>query len=256
MLEFLAVFRACLDIVLHLGRRSSRRLVQPILTAACLTGVYSAVHMTQEGGVLSGLRVAFLENETIRSERRRIEEQSILQAELRQFAAASRLIDQLLRALLVRASGASRVHFDVIHNGVTGLTGTGLLRYDLANSVAGPGRAAGEAVVNQPLSDWSSFLPVLLAGRCSFLHLAELRAPALQARYDAMGAAAMLVCPAADVQGRILGAIFVFWDTNDPIPDEAALHDLMADARHLGGQVAAILDLRGPPPWVHTATGE
>ena len=249
MIEILAVFRACLELFLHLSRHSSRKLVQPLLTAACITGVYSAVHMTQEGGVLSGLRLAFLENDTTRSERRRIEAQSILQAELHQFAQASKLVDQLLRAMLIRAPGASRVHFDVIHNGVTGLTGIGLLRYDLANSVASPGRAVGEAVVNQPLSEWSPFLPALLAGRCSFLRVAELHAPALQARFEAMGAAAALVCPAADVQGRILGAIFVFWDTNDPIPSDAAVRDLMSDAQHLGGQVAAILDLRGPAPW-------
>ncbi|OIQ74482.1 hypothetical protein GALL_438680 [mine drainage metagenome] len=87
-----------------------------------------------------------------------------MQTELHQFAAANKLIDQLLETMLVRAGGASRVRLNVIHNGVTGLTGTGLLRYDVTNSVAAPGRLAGAAVTNQPLSDWSDFLPALLAG--------------------------------------------------------------------------------------------
>ncbi|HQT80391.1 MAG TPA: hypothetical protein PLD10_25410 [Rhodopila sp.] len=220
-----------------------------MLTAACVTGVYTAVHMTQEGGIVTGLRVAFLDNDISRSERRRAEEQTVMQSELRQFVTANKLTEQLLRAMLVKAAGASRVQLNVIHNGVTGLTGTGLLRYDLTNSVAAPGRAAGSTVTNQPLSDWNDFLPTLLANECSFHHVDELHSASIQARLQALGGAATLVCPASDVQGRIVGAIFIIWDTNDPVPDAASLRALMTEGQHLGGQIAAILDLRGPPPW-------
>ena len=252
MIEVLALFRVLLELFLDLGRSSGRKLVQPMLTAACLTGAYTAIHVTQEGSVTEGVRAAFFDNETARSERRRLEEQTTLQTELRQFAAANKLIDQLLESMLARATGASRVRLNVIHNGVTGLTGTGLLRYDVTNGVAVPGRLAGSAVTNQPLSEWSDFLPSLLAGQCAFHRVADLHAVSIRARFETFGANSMLVCPAADVQGKIVGAIFIFWDGNDPAPEGDDLRRLMAAGQHLGAQVAAVLDLQGPPPWPST----
>ena len=173
----------------------------------------------------------------------------MLQTELRQFAAANKLTDQLLESMLIRAKGASRVRLNVIHNGVTGPTGTGLLRYDVTNSVATNGRLAGSAVSNQPLSDWSDFLPALLAGQCSFYRISDLQNVSLRARFDVFGANSVLVCPAADVRGKMVGSIFIFWDGNDPVPDGEDLRRLMAAGQHLGAQIAAVLDLQGPPPW-------
>jgi hypothetical protein len=249
MIEILGLFRVLLELFVDLGRNSGRKLVQPMLTAACLTGTYTAIHVTQEGSVTAGVRAAFLENDTLRSERRRLEEQATLQTELRQFAAANKLIDQLLETMLARATGASRVRLNVIHNGVTGLTGTGLLRYDVTNSVAAPGRLAGAPATNQPLSDWSDFLPSLLASQCSFHRINEIHALSNRARFEALGATAIMVCPAADVQGKTVGAIFIFWDGNDPIPDGDDMRRLMSAGQHLGAQIAAVLDLQGPPPW-------
>jgi hypothetical protein len=249
MIEVLALFRVLLELFADFGRSSGRKLVQPMLTAACLIGAYTAIHVTKEGSLTAGVRVAFLDSESTKSERRRSEEQTMLQTELRQFSAANKLIDQLLESMLTRAGGASRVRLNVIHNGVTGLTGTGLLRYDVTNSVASAGRLAGSAVSNQPLSDWSDFLPVLLSGQCSFHHIAGLHSVSLRARFDTFGATSVLVCPAADVQGKTVGAIFIFWDGNDPIPDGEDMRRLMAAGQHLGAQIAAVLDLQGPPPW-------
>ena len=247
MLEFITVFRALLALFGEAGRMSGRRLVQPLLTVACLTGAYTVIHVTQERSVSAGLRTAFLDNETSRLERRRAEEQTTMQTELHQFVAANRLIDQLLDALMVRAPRASRVRLSVIHNGVTGITGTGLLRYDDTNLVAAPGRAAGMAATNQPLSDWSDFLPALLAGQCSTHRLSELHGLSLRARYESIGVTSMMVCPAADVEGKTLGAIFILWDGSDRAPDGDELRELMAMGQRQGAQIAAILDLRGPP---------
>jgi hypothetical protein len=249
MIELLALFRVLLELCVSLGRASGRKLIQPALTAACLTGAYTAIHVTKEGSLVAGIRTAFLDGETIRSERQRLQEQTTLQSELRQFAAANKLIDQLLEAMLVRATGASRVRLNVIHNGVTGLTGTGLLRYDVTNSVAAAGRLAGAGVINQPLSDWTDFLPALLGGQCSMHRVNDLHAVSLRARFEVLGAASVLVCPAADVQGKTVGAIFIVWDNADRVPEGEDLRRLMAAGQHLGGQIAAVLDLQGPPPW-------
>ena len=253
MIEFLALVRLLLEVTIDFGRISSRKLVQPMLTVACLGGAYTAIHVTQEGGLVAGVRATFPESDAAKLERQKAKEQTTLQTELRQFAAANKLIDQLLESMLARASGASRVRLNVIHNGVTGLTGTGLLRYDVTNSVAAPGRLAGGTVTNQPLSDWSDFLPTLLAGQCSLHNIAALHTASLRSRFEAFGAANVLVCPAADVQGKTVGAIFIFWDGIDPVPTGEELRLLTVAAHHLGGQIAAVLDLQGPPPWPSTA---
>ena len=249
MIELMALFRALLELFADLGRTSRRRLVQPMLTVACLTGAYTAIQVTKEGSLTAGVRVAFLDSDSVKSERRRSEEQTMLQTELRQFAAANKLIDQLLESMLSRAAGASRVRLNVIHNGVTGLTGTGLLRYDVTNGVAAAGRLAGATVSNLPLSDWSDFMPVLLSGQCSFRRIADLHTVSLRAQFDAFGATSVLVCPAADVQGKTVGAIFIFWDGNDAAPVGDDMRGLMTAGQHLGAQIAAVLDLQGPPPW-------
>jgi len=249
MFKLLTMFMALLGMFIEFGRTSGRKLIQPMLMAACLTGTYAVIHVSEEGSVAAGLRAAFLDSETDRLERRRIQEQALMQAELKQFSAASRLIDQLLETMLERAAGSSRVRLNVIHNGVTGLTGTGLLRYDVTNTATAPGRLAGPAVVNQPLSDWSDFLPSLIAGQCSFHRVAELHALALRARFESFGAANLLACPAGDVQGKTVGAVFVLWDGNDPVPAGAELKALTVSGQHIGAQIAAVLDLQGPPPW-------
>ena len=249
MTDFIAVLQVLLELCLALGRESGRWLMEPLLTAICLTCAYTVIHVTREGGLAAGLRAAFLENDAAKAERRRVEEQMNMQSELRRFAAAHRLIDQLLETMLARANGASRVRLNVIHNGISGLTGVDLLRYDVTNGVAAPGRSVGESVVNQPLSDWADFLPQLLSGTCSMHHVCELKAAAIRARFSKFGATSLLVCPASDVQGKTVGAIFVFWDGADQVPDGDALRKLMGAGQHLGAQVAAVLDLQGPPPW-------
>ncbi len=248
MLDLLTVARALVELSADVFRLYRRNLVQPLMTAIVLTGAYAIVHVGQEGSLTSGLRSAFLDNDASREERHRREVKASLQVELRQFAAANKLIDQHLETILLRA-GASRVRLSVIHNGVTGLTGTGLLRYDVTNSVAALGRSTGNAVQNQPLSDWSEFLPDLLTGQCVQSRVSELHSISLRAWSESFGAASVMICPAADVQGKAVGGIFTFWDGNDAVPQGDALQDLMRIARYAGAQIATVLDLQGPPPW-------
>jgi hypothetical protein len=253
MLDIIAFFQAVFELVIDAGRLSGRRLLQPLLTAVCLTAAYAAIHIGQEGSVSAGFRVAFLDNDDARQERHRIETQATLQEELQQFVAANRLINQLLENIMIHAPGASRASLGVIHNGVTGMTGTGLLRYDDTNSVAAQGRIAGTIVSNQPLSDWSDFLPSLLAGQCGFYRTADMKGAAIRARLESYGVTNVMVCPAADVQSKVVGAIFVMWDLNDPLPDAAQMKDLVLAGQHSGSQIAAVLDLRGPSPLIPTS---
>ncbi|HET6607723.1 MAG TPA: hypothetical protein VFG62_13680 [Rhodopila sp.] len=255
MLDILAVFHALLELAIDFGRVSGRKLLQPMLTALCLTGAYAAVHIGQEGSLGAGFRTAFLDSENARLERHRIEAQATLQEELRQFVAANKLINQILESIMLRAPGASRASLSVIHDGVTGMTGVDLLRYDDTNSVAAAGRLAATVVTNQPLSDWSDFLPDLLAGDCTFRRTGELRGLSLRARLESYGVTSLLVCPAADVQGKTVGAIFVMWDAHDQLPDASQIQGFLETGHHLGSQIAAVLDLRGPSPLTPTPAG-
>jgi hypothetical protein len=254
MLDIIALFRALLELIFDLGRVSGRKLLQPMLTAICLTGAYTAVHVGQEGSLGAGFRTASLDGESARLEHHRIEALATLQEELRQFVAANKLINQILESIMLRAPGAPRASLSVIHNGVTGMTGVGLLRYDDANSVAAAGRLAATVVSNQPLSDWSDFLPDLLAGDCTFRRTANCEACRC-ARLESYGVTSLLVCPAADVQGRTVGAIFFIWDAHDQSPDASQIQALLEAGQHQGSQIAAVLDLRGPSLLMPTSAG-
>lgn len=248
MTELLTAVRTIAFIISQIRLINFKVLVQPVLTACMLSGFYITGHIVREGSVAEGLHMAFLDNERLRNERQRKMEDAIVQAELHYFVEANRLIDQLLESALQRAKSAARARLDIIHNGVTGLTGIGLLRYDVTHSVAAAGRSTGALVANRPMSEWTDFLPALLAGQCVINHSGELRSAAVRARFDAMGVANFLVCPAADVQGKLLGAVFVLWDQSDQLPPPDELAALMANCRQIGAQIAAVLDLRGLKP--------
>jgi hypothetical protein len=244
MLDYVTVIRFLLALARGLGRSTRQQLTQPLVTVAFLIAAYAAIHIGQEGSVSLGLRAAFIDNDASRLERSRLDRQLVLQTELKQFAAANALIGQHLEFLLAHAAGASRVRM-----GVTGLTGTSLLRYDVTNIVAAPGRALGPSVQNAPLSDLGDFLPAMLAGQCALRHVSELRAGPMLVGLLSLGVSAVLACPAADVEGKLVGALLMSWDGSDAPPGGAELLSLMDIGHHIGAQVAAVLDLEGPPPW-------
>jgi hypothetical protein len=248
VLDIIRLIRGVLELLLSLGQPLRIMLIHPMVTVAMLLVLYAGWHVRDEGSVSAGLQVAFVDTRAFRAEHLRELETALLQTELRQAAQSDRLIDQLLRTLLAVAPTAGRVRLDVVHNGVTGVTGTALLRYDITNSVAAPGHSSGQMVTNQPLSDWNEVLPTLLAGKCQIGVVTEASSTALRVRLEAMGAGAFLACPVIDVQGRVLGAVFVLWDAHDEPPNGNALQTVMDRALNVGVQIASALDLRTPLP--------
>ena len=246
MITLLEALELILDVIIRVIVAGKRHLTQPLLTSVLLMVVYVVLQIGHEGDLREGLRAAFWDSQEEQDERHRRGAEAALQAELHQLANANRLIDQQLGTILTRA-GASRVRLDVIHNGVTGVTGMGMLRYDVTNSVAAPGRAPGEPLQNQPLSDWSDVLPMLLADQCIYSAIADLRSSSLKARFESFGASSVLICPSADVEGRAVGAVLIFWDVGDTVPQGDDMLSLMTFARHVGGEIATVLDLRGWP---------
>ncbi len=249
MLEVIALLRLLLELCADVGPKLRRTMTQPMLTVGLLTLVYGGMHVVREASLSGGLRVAFLDSEASRDARKREVENVMMQAELRQFTESNRLIEKSLETLLQRVAGAARVRLDVFHNGVIGITGNGLLRYDVTNTAAAPGHSSGPLVHNQPLADWGSVLPSLLAGQWQMLRTDQFKSASVRARFEAMGARVSLLCPVADVQGKLAGALIVSWDSGSPPPAGDELRNLAASIQHIGGQIAAVLDLRSSTGW-------
>ena len=222
-------------------------VLQPLITVAVLLCLYAGWHVRDEGSLAKGLRVAFVDTRANREAEEQRIVAALLQAELQQYARAGKLIDQSLTKLLLQSAGASRIRLGVIHNGVSGLTGVNLLRYDVINAVALAGRAPGELVVNEPLTTWGEFLPSLLAGKCQLQTLSDVRNYALQARLENLGASSLLSCPVTDLEGKLLGALFTNWDAADKPPSGAQLQAVIEADQRTAGQIASVLTLRGRP---------
>jgi hypothetical protein len=220
-------------------------MAQPLITVGMLLFLYAGWHVRDEGSIGAGLRVAFVDTRAYRVDHEHEREAAMLQVELHYAADTDRLIDESLTSLLTYAPLAARVRLGVVHNGITGVTGVALLRYDVTNAVAGAGHSVGALVLNQPLSDWNNFLPLLLAGRCYLGQVAEQPNLALRTRFEAFGAGTFMACPVIDNRSRMLGAMFVTWDARDLPPTGDALLAVMKFALGVGAQVASALDLRG-----------
>jgi hypothetical protein len=246
--DFLSMLKAAVELIGGLRQPVVSMVLQPLATVLLLIVLYAGWHVQNEGDLRTGLRVAFLDTRASRAARDHEFEVAILRAELYQAAESDRLVDQLLSSVLQRAPQAARVRLAVVHNGVTGLTGIGLLRYDITNAVAAPGHTAGMALQNQPLSEWSMILPPLLAGRCELSTVDGVANPASKARLLEMGTIAVLACPVSDVHGTVLGALFVLWDRGDTPPCDEELVALKAYTQRVGAQIAAALDLLVPNP--------
>ena len=168
------------------------------------------------------------------------------QNEPRTSVAASRLIEQLMKTILRQSPGVTRVRLAVVHGGITGYSPTETPRYDVTNSVAARSRAIGPLARNQPLSDWTDFLPALLAGQCALHQIPGAGTAAPPSGLASSCATTILACPATGAAGDLMGAIFIMWDGNDRPPEAQALLRLMEAGKQVAAQIAAVLDLCGP----------
>jgi hypothetical protein len=245
MVEILRLVNTLLAILGNWRQPLATLVLQPLVTVAMVLSLYAGWHVRDEGSLAHGLRVAFIDTRANREAEQQQIVAALLQAELRQYARAGKLIDQALTNLLQHSAGAARIRLGVIHNGVSGLTGVNLLRYDVINAVAPAGRAPGTLLVNEPLTTWSEFLPSLLAGRCQLQSIADVRNFALQARLQILGASSLLSCPVIDVEGKLLGAMFTSWDAADRPPSGEQLQAVIEADQRAAGQIASVIALRG-----------
>ena len=160
-------------------------------------------------------------------------------------AAATHLIEHFMKALLGHALGATRVRLALIPDGIADITMADRRHYDVTDSVAVRSRLIGITLQNQPLVEWSAFLPALLAGRCTMQRISRTGVAALWSRKPSSRLIHTLVCPVICAAEPMAGALFVLWDATDPQTTEQGLHDLAAIAARVAGQIAEVLDLAG-----------
>ena len=202
----------------------------PIITVMLSSMLVLAVLSVREGGVRAGVRL-ILENP---------HETNAMQRELRAVERRDEAINDLLKAELAKAPTAARVRVAVIHNGAVGLTGIGLLRFDITHALARHGYSVGTLLTNAPLSDWNLYLSHLLAGNCSIAGR-EAMGTAERARMEELGVSERLACPVVDIQGRLLGGLFVTWPTGVVIPRGADMADLVSFSKSIAAQIAAAM---------------
>ncbi len=206
----------------------------PVLTIMLLSGVVLGVLSIREGGLRPGLQKLLTNPDASNS----------LQRELHGVARRDQVIDGLLTAVLVKAPTAARVRLGIIHNGEVGLSGIGLLRFDITHASARSGFSVGVFISNAPLSDWKPVLGKFLADQCFQAALDDLSA-ASRARMVEMGSNEALACPVVDIQGRLLGGLFVSWPVGAVLPQGNDMVAFTEFTRSIAAQIAAATNAGG-----------
>lgn len=184
-------------------------------------------HAVRERDAILGFQMAFMDSSRIQIERETSARADQMQAELRHIVSSNAAIQRVLSGIVESDDPAppARARVAIIHNGVVGVTGIGMLRFDIHSSFSGPGRKEGEAQQNLPLSQWNDYMPTLLQKKCVFQRLSDITIAAAKARMESMGISSFIACPMIDTKSQILGALFVSWDAGDRMPEKP--NDLM-----------------------------
>lgn len=240
------LFKALALAIAGMGVMVRAAVLNAVVLMVFLGFAYSAFFIIREGGVFIGLRAAFVDSTASNAAREAQIKADDMQAELRHVAASDLLIQDGLREILVRAPNAARARVAVFHNGIYGLTGLGMLRFDITHAEASDGVFAGDAVSNAPLSELRDVLPALMEGHCILTDAAPdvLRPLAHASRLTSIRH--ILSCPAMDVHRRIIGAVFVSWDT-DTVPTGATLEGVIRATMTTASQIAALYNARTSP---------
>jgi hypothetical protein len=179
-------------------------------------------------------------------------ELALIQAEISRTAEANRIIDQMLTTALPTLSGASRIRLAVIHNGIVGVTGLSMLRSDITNAIARPGRATGDLSVNLPMGSLATFSTTMLDGSCWLSNTNNLSYNPGREHLERVGVKTFLACPVKDPNGLLLGEIAVHWDSGDTVPTGADMEHLTDALKIVADKVGAVITLRSNPLTRHS----
>jgi len=225
------------------GSGLKNAVLNAVVLAIFAVVAYGGFHVSREGSFSAGMRAAFVDSKADITQRAALETAYVIQAELRQAAASDILINDMLMDALQKFPDVARAVVAQLHNGDYGLSGMGLLKFNITHAQAAAGRAVGELSVDAPLSEWSDFLHTLLNGKCSYYLVQALKSNQAIARHAKMRVTSFMACPVKDTADRLLGGIVVSWDLGDTTPSEEERANLAAHLTTLGSKVAVLIDL-------------
>lgn len=206
--------------------------------------VLAGYHVVREGSFERGIHIAFFDTNQDILERDRQTEIAVTQARIGQDATANRVIDQLLTNALTPASNGARIRLAVIHNGIAGVTNISMLRADITNAIARPGRATGDLSVNLPMGSLATFSPAMLDGSCWQADTSSLSYNPGREHLERVGVKTFLACPVKDPNNLLLGEIAMHWDRGDTVPEGADMTKLVSEMKFKADQIGAIISLR------------
>ena len=128
-----------------------------------------------------------------------------------------RMLKSKLVLLLADNPSFARVRVALIHSAIEP-DGSVALHWSVAAALAAPGKEPGEFVQDKPLSQWNDYLGLLLNGHCSYVVTRDLLNEQVQARMSQMNISSFLACPIINAKHRLLGAVFVSWDSLEDVP--------------------------------------
>ena len=227
-------------------RQFGQMVAQAAVTIVMVLGIYAGYWIVRERSITDGLSMAFLDSAAGLLHRDHTIRNALLQEELRAAVAADKLVDRLLSELINKYPDIARIRVAVFHNGIAGLSGMALMRADISNAAAAPGRSTGELSTNIPLSAWAPFMEHLLVGECVTNDIVNQRPVTInRQRLIDLGVVMSYGCPITDVKRQMLGTIFVQYDRGDKLPTNTELAKILQDMRQIALQIAAAWDVRG-----------
>ena len=205
---------------------------------------WAGLNIVRERDLTAGLRAAFTDSSYTTSSREIDTRSAVMQEELKKIAQSNATVRRIMEAELTNTPEAARVRLGIIHNGVYGVTGIGLLRFDLTQAVSKSGRSDGDMAQNAPLSQWDDYLQPLISGECSYVKVQDMKNSSARAHMEDVGISAFTACPVIDSHNQVLGALFVSWDKNDPLPSEEEVKKLEVQHLRAATQVAGAMEIR------------
>lgn len=225
-------------------------LLQAVITIFIFGVFYLGFYVVREEGFIKGFDAAFFQSTAYRDLAHRNSEQtsSIMQMELRVAAATDALIEGLMAEFIRIHTGVARQRLAVFHNGVVGLSGMAIIKADVLNVKAAPGRSVGEFTRNSPISEWSDMMPAILQHSCYFSATKDRPIGPPRSQLEALGVGYMVACPVVDVKNRVLGILFTDYDGQDhpAVPDTPEEQKaIIPDFRAMTSQIASAWSVRG-----------
>lgn len=247
MIETLKILASLMNLPAGRLRSSLAWAGQPLLTALLIASLYAAQFMIRERSIVGGFKTAFISSDLDIVQRRQMIEAAELQADLRTAAIVNHVVETEMSRLLKIEPAPARVRLTSLHNGIANLTGSAMLRADITNGIARPGRATGGLSVNLPIGSVASFSPELLQGNCFRRDVADLPLTPGREHLESFGAWRFWSCPVS-YEGQTMGILTVYWDRNDAMPNEAQEKTLLDAMKVVADKISAALSLRTRPP--------